>query len=78
MESLVAAVVIHAAGSSISSWLFHPQHRLLRHVLRLADAAQHPVRHPEAAPPDRLQLFIGDRNGHRTHCDHQTKQRAAL
>ena len=40
------------------------QERLLGHVLGLRDAAEHPVRHAEAVPPQRLELLVGDRDGH--------------
>src|SRR3954451_6377581 len=41
-----------------------PQKRLLRHVLGLGDAAEHPVGHAEAVPPQALELVVGHRDGH--------------
>ena len=59
IESRVATVVIQAAGSSIgASWRVRRSERLLGHVLGLRDAAQHPVRHAEAVPPQRLELHV--------------------
>ena len=39
------------------------QHRLLRHVLGLGDAAEHPVRHLEGSPPDYVNVRAPARRG---------------
>ena len=44
------------------------QERLLGHVLGLRDAAEHPVGHAEAVPPQRLELAIAHRRLRRCQC----------
>ena len=59
IDSRVATVVIHAAGSSISSFLAgQAQQRLLGDVLGLRHAAEHPVGHAEPVPAKRLEIHV--------------------
>jgi hypothetical protein len=67
----------HPGGRLVDRTLLarQAQQRLLRDVLGLRDAAEHPVRDAEAASPQHLDLLVSMRHGSRAH--HPNVRRAA-